>query len=70
MGLCAVNNADAASCTCSCRWASTTEAAKKAYGLRYRLLTYMYSSMHLAHRKGGTLARPLLFNDPADLKAR
>lgn len=52
------------------RWSSTTAAAKKAYGLRYRLLTYIYGSMSLAHRQGGTLARPLLFTDPSDLKAR
>jgi alpha-glucosidase (family GH31 glycosyl hydrolase) len=54
----------------SCRWSSTTAAAKKAYGLRYRLLTYLYGSMYSAHKKGGTLARPIFFNDPSDLKAR
>lgn len=52
------------------RWASTTAAAKKAYGLRYKLLTYIYSSMYLAHKRGGTLARPVFFTNPADLKAR
>lgn len=52
------------------RWASTTAAAKKVYGLRYKLLTYMYGSMYLAHKKGGTLARPIFFSDPSDLKAR
>lgn len=52
------------------RWSSTTAAAKKAYGLRYRLLTYLYSSMHQAHKQGGTLARPIFFSDPSDLKAR
>lgn len=52
------------------RWSSTTAAAKKAYGLRYRLLTYLYGSMYSAHKKGGTLARPIFFNDPSDLKAR
>jgi hypothetical protein len=52
------------------RWASLTAAAKKAYELRYKLLTYFYSSMYLAHKKGGTLARPIFFNDPSDLKAR
>jgi alpha-glucosidase (family GH31 glycosyl hydrolase) len=58
------------SCACALRWSSTTAAAKKAYGLRYRLLTYLYSSMHLAHKQGGTLARPIFFSDPSDLKAR
>ena len=38
--------------------------------MRYRLLTYLYSSMHLAHSHGGTLARPLFFTDPADAGAR
>jgi alpha-glucosidase (family GH31 glycosyl hydrolase) len=53
-----------------CRWPDVAAAARKAYGMRYRLLTYLYSSMHLAHSKGGTLARPLFFTDPADRKAR
>jgi hypothetical protein len=52
------------------RWPATTAAAKKAYGLRYRLLTYLYSSLFLAHRRGGTLARPLFFADPTDAAAR
>jgi alpha-glucosidase (family GH31 glycosyl hydrolase) len=52
------------------RWASLTAAAKKAYELRYKLLTYFYSSMYLAHKNGGTLARPIFFSDPSDLKAR
>ena len=38
--------------------------------MRYRLLTYLYSSMHLAHSHGGTLARPLFFTDPADTGIR
>lgn len=52
------------------RWASLTAAAKKVYELRYKLMTYMYGSMFLAHRKGGTLARPVFFTDPSDLAAR
>ncbi|WIA23387.1 hypothetical protein OEZ85_000147 [Tetradesmus obliquus] len=52
------------------RWPSVTATAKKAYGLRYRLLSYMYSSLALVAAKGGTLARPLLFSDPSDLRAR
>eukprot|EP00879_Flechtneria_rotunda_P023144 GHRR01024469.1.p1 GENE.GHRR01024469.1~~GHRR01024469.1.p1 ORF type:complete len:558 (+),score=128.89 GHRR01024469.1:1351-3024(+) len=52
------------------RWPSVTAAAKKAYGLRYQLLTYLYTSLYLAHSRGGTVARPLLFTAPADAAAR
>jgi hypothetical protein len=38
--------------------------------MRYRLLTYLYSTMHLVHSHGGTLARPLFFTDPTDKAAR
>jgi alpha-glucosidase (family GH31 glycosyl hydrolase) len=37
---------------------------------RYQLLTYIYSGIYLAHSKGGTLARALLFTDPSDKGAR
>lgn len=52
------------------RWPDVAESAKKAYGLRYRLLTYIYSNLYLAHTRGGPVAKPLLFTDPADVKAR
>jgi alpha-glucosidase (family GH31 glycosyl hydrolase) len=45
-------------------------SAKKAYGLRYRLLTYIYSNLFLAHTRGGAVAKPVMFTDPADVKAR
>jgi hypothetical protein len=45
-------------------------AAKKAYSLRYQLLTYMYSSLFIAHSRGGTVLRPLFFTAPADAGAR
>jgi hypothetical protein len=57
-------------CFLRCRWPSVTAAAKKAYGLRYQLLSYIYSSLATVAAKGGTLARPLLFTDPSDLRAR
>ncbi|KAF8061064.1 alpha-glucosidase [Scenedesmus sp. PABB004] len=51
-------------------WPDVAAAAKKAYGLRYSLLTYIYGSLARAHAVGGTLARPLLFADPSDVRAR
>jgi len=45
-------------------------SAKKAYGLRYRLLTYIYSNLYLTHTRGGPVTKPILFTDPTDLKAR
>uniref|UniRef100_A0A383VTZ3 Maltase n=1 Tax=Tetradesmus obliquus TaxID=3088 RepID=A0A383VTZ3_TETOB len=52
------------------QWRSVTAAHRKAYGLRYQLLTYIYSSLFVAHSRGGTLARPLLFTDSSDAAAR
>jgi hypothetical protein len=52
------------------RWPDVAESAKKAYGLRYRLLTYIYSNLYLAHTRGGPVAKPVLFADPADTRAR
>jgi alpha-glucosidase (family GH31 glycosyl hydrolase) len=52
------------------QWPDVAAAAKKAYTLRYQLLSYIYSSFFLAHVKGGTVARPLLFTDPSDIDAR
>lgn len=52
------------------RWPDVTAAAKKAFTLRYQLLTYIYGGLYLAHSQGGTLARALLFTDPSDQQAR
>jgi alpha-glucosidase (family GH31 glycosyl hydrolase) len=52
------------------RWPDVAAAAKKAFTLRYQLLTYIYGGMYLAHAKGGTLARAVMFTDPSDLGAR
>jgi alpha-glucosidase (family GH31 glycosyl hydrolase) len=52
------------------RWQSVSAAHRKAYGLRYQLLSYIYSSLFVAHSRGGTLARPLLFTEPSDAAAR
>lgn len=52
------------------RWPDVAAAAKKAFTLRYKLMTYMYSGIYLAHSRGGTLARAVLFTDPSDTGAR
>jgi alpha-glucosidase (family GH31 glycosyl hydrolase) len=52
------------------RWPDVRDAAAKAYGLRYQLMTYLYGALYLAHVKGGTVARPLFFTDPSDKGAR
>ena len=48
------------------RWPSVAEAGRKALGLRYRLLPYLYSAFKTAADTGAPVARPLWFNFPAD----
>ena len=43
-------------------------AAKKALGMRYRLLPYLYSAFHAASKLGSPVMRPLWVNFPADPK--
>lgn len=47
-------------------WESTTEAAKKALALRYRLLPYMYTLFAQAHFHGTTVAHAIWMVFPED----
>ena len=51
------------------RWPSVAAAGRKALGLRYRLLPYLYSAFKAAADTGGPVARPLWFDFPADRAA-
>ncbi|KIM29882.1 glycoside hydrolase family 31 protein [Serendipita vermifera MAFF 305830] len=48
------------------RWPSVAQAAKNAIDMRYRLLDYFYTALHLAHTDGVPVLQPLWFQYPKD----
>lgn len=51
------------------RWPSVAAAGRRALGLRYQLLTYLYYHFHRASIDATPVARPLWFEFPADAAA-
>ncbi|TFK83789.1 glycoside hydrolase family 31 protein [Polyporus arcularius HHB13444] len=48
------------------RWPTTTQAAKNALDIRYRLLDYLYTSFHQAKLDGTPVLSPLWYQFPKD----
>lgn len=45
------------------RWQSVAEISRKYLALRYSLLPFFYTLMHISHRKGWPMWRPVFFYD-------
>eukprot|EP00197_Chlamydomonas_leiostraca_P010624 CAMPEP_0202870766 /NCGR_PEP_ID=MMETSP1391-20130828/16729_1 /ASSEMBLY_ACC=CAM_ASM_000867 /TAXON_ID=1034604 /ORGANISM="Chlamydomonas leiostraca, Strain SAG 11-49" /LENGTH=1290 /DNA_ID=CAMNT_0049551399 /DNA_START=24 /DNA_END=3896 /DNA_ORIENTATION=- len=52
------------------RWPAAAQAARTALALRYSLLPHLYTTLYLAHRTGGGVARPMLTRWPGMAEAR
>ncbi|KAK9824327.1 hypothetical protein WJX72_009486 [[Myrmecia] bisecta] len=50
------------------RWPSVADAGRRALGMRYRMLPYLYTAFHDSVKFGCPVARPLFFGYPADLQ--
>jgi alpha-glucosidase (family GH31 glycosyl hydrolase) len=48
------------------RWPAVADAARKALGMRYRLLPYLYTALHTASETGAPLMRPVWMEFPGD----
>jgi alpha-glucosidase len=48
------------------RWPLVAQAAKNAIDMRYRLMDYFYTALHLAHTDGVPVLQPLWFQYPKD----
>ena len=63
---CIQHNVDGALSQEFYRWPLTTQAAKNALDVRYRLLDYLYTAFHAAHEDGTPVLRPLWYAFPKD----
>ena len=48
------------------RWPAVADAARKALGMRYRLLPYLYTALHAASETGAQMMRPVWMEFPGD----